>query len=146
MCVETFSSIFFFVCSLPKQAEKSTIALHKHHHELRDVWGDLAANIPIIAPTEAEQPANLKLTLLPFQRESLFWMKKQEAGIWNGGMLAVSFISVRRFALLMCNRMRWGRCPNPFTSPCSCFCRMGKTIQIIALFVSDNVKPNLVVA
>ncbi|KAJ7896017.1 DNA repair protein rad16 [Mycena olivaceomarginata] len=96
-------------------AEKSTIALHKHHHELRDVWGDLAANIPIIAPTEAEQPANLKLTLLPFQRESLFWMKKQEAGIWNGGMLADEM-------------------------------GMGKTIQIIALFVSDNVKPNLVVA
>ncbi|KAJ7179601.1 P-loop containing nucleoside triphosphate hydrolase protein [Mycena filopes] len=89
-------------------AEKSNIALRKNHPELKDVWGDLAANIPIIVPTQADQPANLKLTLLPFQRESLFWMKKQEAGIWNGGMLA--------------------------------------TIQIIALFVSDAVKPNLVVA
>ncbi|KAJ7163829.1 SNF2 family N-terminal domain-containing protein [Mycena crocata] len=96
-------------------AEKSTIALRKHHPELKDVWGDLAANIPIVVPTKADQPANLKLTLLPFQRESLFWMKKQEAGIWNGGMLADEM-------------------------------GMGKTIQIIALFVSDNVKPNLVVA
>ncbi|KAJ7666513.1 SNF2 family N-terminal domain-containing protein [Mycena rosella] len=42
-------------------------------------------------------------------------MKKQEAGIWNGGMLADEM-------------------------------GMGKTIQIIALFVSDNAKPNLVVA
>ncbi|KAF8211650.1 SNF2 family N-terminal domain-containing protein [Mycena galopus ATCC 62051] len=96
-------------------AEKSTIALHKHHPELRDVWGDLAANIPVVVPTKAAQPANLKLTLLPFQQESLFWMKKQEAGIWNGGMLADEM-------------------------------GMGKTIQIIALFVSDNIKPNLVVA
>ncbi|KAJ6612169.1 SNF2 family N-terminal domain-containing protein [Mycena sp. CBHHK59/15] len=97
-------------------AEKSTLALHRHHPELKDVWGDLAASIPIIVPTQVDQPANLKLTLLPFQRESLFWMKKQEAGIWNGGMLAVSR------AL------------------------MGKTIQIIALLVSDNVKPTLVIA
>ncbi|KAJ6543921.1 SNF2 family N-terminal domain-containing protein [Mycena capillaripes] len=96
-------------------AEKSTIALRKHHPELKDVWGDLAANIPIVVPTKADQPTNLKLTLLPFQRESLFWMKKQEAGIWHGGMLADEM-------------------------------GMGKTIQIIALFVSDNIKPNLVVA
>ncbi|KAJ7638363.1 SNF2 family N-terminal domain-containing protein [Roridomyces roridus] len=96
-------------------AEKSTIALRKHHPELRDVWGDLEASIPVVVPTKADQPANLKLTLLPFQRESLFWMKKQETGIWNGGMLADEM-------------------------------GMGKTIQIIALFVSDNVKPNLVVA
>ncbi|KAK7061245.1 ATP-dependent helicase rhp16 [Favolaschia claudopus] len=96
-------------------AEKSTIALHKHHPELRDVWGDLAASIPVVVPTKADQPANLKLTLLPFQRESLFWMKKQEAGIWNGGMLADEM-------------------------------GMGKTIQVIALFISDNIKPNLVVA
>ncbi|KAJ7087303.1 DNA repair protein rad16 [Mycena belliarum] len=96
-------------------AEKSTIALHKHHPELRDVWGDLAEKIPVVVPTKADQPSNLKLNLLPFQQESLFWMKKQEAGIWNGGMLADEM-------------------------------GMGKTIQIIALFVSDNVKPNLVVA
>ncbi|KAJ7499427.1 SNF2 family N-terminal domain-containing protein [Mycena latifolia] len=96
-------------------AEKSTIALRKHHPELKDVWGDLAANIPIVVPTKADQPANLKLALLPFQRESLFWMKKQEAGIWNGGMLADEM-------------------------------GMGKTIQILSLFVTDPLKPNLVVA
>ncbi|KAJ7727913.1 P-loop containing nucleoside triphosphate hydrolase protein [Mycena metata] len=89
-------------------AERSNIALRMNHPELKDVWGDLAANIPIVVPTKADPPDNLKLTLLPFQRESLFWMKKQEAGIWKGGMLA--------------------------------------TIQVIALFVSDAVKPNLVVA
>jgi hypothetical protein len=29
------------------------------------------------------------VTLLPFQQESLYWMRKQEDGVWNGGMLAV---------------------------------------------------------
>ncbi|GLB33300.1 putative SNF2 family N-terminal domain containing protein [Lyophyllum shimeji] len=96
-------------------AEKSSIALHRHHPELKDVWGDLEESIPIVTPEKAEQPARLKLTLLPFQQESLFWMRKQEQGIWHGGMLADEM-------------------------------GMGKTIQIIALLVSDSVKPNLVVA
>ncbi|KAF8966406.1 SNF2 family N-terminal domain-containing protein [Flammula alnicola] len=94
-------------------AERTSLALRRNHPELEHVWGDLAKDIPIIEPTKAEQPANLKLTLLPFQQESLFWMRKQETGIWRGGMLAMG---------------------------------MGKTIQIIALFVSDGSKPNLVVA
>jgi hypothetical protein len=51
----------------------------------------LKKDIPIVIPTKAPQPANLKLTLLPFQQESLYWMRKQETGIWHGGMLAVSF-------------------------------------------------------
>jgi len=66
--------------------------LHKHHPDLRDVWGDLAKDIPIIEPKKDDQPANLKLTLLPFQRESLYWMRQQEKGLWHGGMLAVSMI------------------------------------------------------
>ncbi|KAF8898166.1 SNF2 family N-terminal domain-containing protein [Gymnopilus junonius] len=96
-------------------AERTSLNLRKHHPELRDVWGDLAKDIPIIQPKKAEQPRNLKLTLLPFQQESLHWMRQQEKGIWNGGMLADEM-------------------------------GMGKTIQIIALLVSDGSKPNLVVA
>ncbi|KIK07632.1 hypothetical protein K443DRAFT_673209 [Laccaria amethystina LaAM-08-1] len=96
-------------------AEKTSFALKRHHPELNDVWGDLEANIKIIEPTKAKQPANLKLTLLPFQCESLYWMRKQEKGIWHGGMLADEM-------------------------------GMGKTIQIISLFVSDSKKPNLVIA
>ncbi|KAG1775703.1 SNF2 family N-terminal domain-containing protein [Suillus placidus] len=76
-------------------AEKFSLALKKHHPELKDVWGDV--------------------TLLPFQQESLFWMRKQEQGIWHGGMLADEM-------------------------------GMGKTIQMISLFVSDLKRPNLVVA
>lgn len=96
-------------------AERTSLALKRNHPELNDVWGDLEAKIKIIEPTKAKQPANLKLTLLPFQCESLYWMRKQEKGIWHGGMLADEM-------------------------------GMGKTIQIISLFVSDGKKPNLVIA
>ncbi|KIY45440.1 hypothetical protein FISHEDRAFT_49435 [Fistulina hepatica ATCC 64428] len=96
-------------------AERTSLALRKHHPELRDVWGDLEANIEVIKPTAAEQPAGLKLKLLPFQREGLFWMKKQEQSVWKGGMLADEM-------------------------------GMGKTIQIIALLISDAQRPNLVIA
>ncbi|OBZ71848.1 DNA repair protein RAD16 [Grifola frondosa] len=97
-------------------SEKTTVALHKHHPELRDVWGDLERDIAVVVPKKAPQPVNLKATLLPFQQESLFWMKKQEQGPWSGGMLADEM-------------------------------GMGKTIQMLALMVSDaGAKPNLVVA
>ncbi|KAH7888148.1 SNF2 family N-terminal domain-containing protein, partial [Phlebopus sp. FC_14] len=96
-------------------SEKASLALKKHHPDLKDVWGDVKANIPIHVPDRAEQPAGLKVTLLPFQQESLSWMRKQEAGQWQGGMLADEM-------------------------------GMGKTIQMISLFVSDLRRPNLVIA
>ncbi|KAK1216477.1 DNA repair protein rad16 [Marasmius sp. AFHP31] len=96
-------------------AEKTALLLRANHEELRHVWGDLEAKIGIVEPVKAEQPSGIKLTLLPFQLESLYWMRKQEEGIWHGGMLADEM-------------------------------GMGKTIQIIALLVSDRKKPNLVVA
>ncbi|KAA1465948.1 hypothetical protein DENSPDRAFT_768153 [Dentipellis sp. KUC8613] len=99
-------------------AEKSTLALHRHHPELKDAWGDLEAKLDIVTPKRAEQPSRLKVTLLPFQQESLYWMRKQELGPNGGGLLAVSM-------------------------SCSC---MGKTIQMISLLVSEPGKPNLVVA
>lgn len=70
------------------RSEKTTIALYKEHPELRDVWTDLES-IEAVAPEKAEQPSEMKVTLLPFQLESLFWMRKQEQGVWHGGMLAV---------------------------------------------------------
>jgi DNA repair protein RAD16 len=66
-----------------------TCALHTHHPELRNPWGNISKAIPTVKPLEAEQPVELKVALLPFQRESLYWMREQEKGIWNGGILAV---------------------------------------------------------
>ena len=41
-------------------------------------------------PQKAEQPSGLGVTLLPFQQESLYWMRMQESGKYTGGLLAVS--------------------------------------------------------
>lgn len=60
----------------------------QHHPELKDVWGDLKAKLEPVKPTTMEAHPSLKLTLLPFQKESLYWMKQQEKGPWKGGMLA----------------------------------------------------------
>ncbi|KAJ2923513.1 hypothetical protein H1R20_g13580, partial [Candolleomyces eurysporus] len=72
------------------QSEKNTLALEEHHPELRDIWGDLESQKPAstVEPEKAEQPDKLKVTLLPFQRESLYWMRKQEKTVWAGGILA----------------------------------------------------------
>lgn len=93
-------------------AEKTTIALHKHHEELRNVWGDLEMRVKPVKPLTAEQPDDLKITLLPFQLESLYWMREQEKGEWHGGMLAVSSINFSLFVydnLQWLCRMRWGK-------------------------------------
>ncbi|KAG8825223.1 hypothetical protein FRC17_008798, partial [Serendipita sp. 399] len=68
-------------------AEKATISLYLHHPELRTCWGDLEKR-EIIKPVPGVQPSELKIKLLPFQLESLTWMRKQENGEWGGGMLA----------------------------------------------------------
>ncbi|KDQ65098.1 hypothetical protein JAAARDRAFT_64882 [Jaapia argillacea MUCL 33604] len=69
-------------------AEKSSLALRKHHPELKDVWGELEGKVVVVTPKKAEQPEGLKARLLPFQLESLYWMRKQEQGPNAGGILA----------------------------------------------------------
>lgn len=51
--------------------------LISHHPELATVWHDLD-NVEQITPDPVEQPAGLKLPLLPFQKEGVGWMMKQE--------------------------------------------------------------------
>ncbi|KAI6046523.1 SNF2 family N-terminal domain-containing protein [Pisolithus marmoratus] len=95
-------------------SERSRIRFLFHHPELRNVWKGLKG-LAVVVPEKAAQPAGLKVTLLPFQQESLSWMRKQEESIWKGGILADEM-------------------------------GMGKTIQMISLFVSDLKRPNLVIA
>lgn len=70
------------------QGEKNACSLKVHHPDLVDVWGDLQKRVKVIKPVTMEAHPSLKLTLLPFQKESLYWMRKQEEGPWRGGMLA----------------------------------------------------------
>lgn len=71
-------------------AERTTIALRRCHPELTTVWEDLESYVKPVRTQKAEQPEELKVDLLPFQLESLHWMREQEKGEWTGGMLAVS--------------------------------------------------------
>ncbi|ORX37998.1 SNF2 family N-terminal domain-domain-containing protein [Kockovaella imperatae] len=68
--------------------EKNFIRLSHHHEELVNVWGDLQETVVPIKPVTMEAHPSLKIKLLPFQKESLYWMKEQEKGPWAGGMLA----------------------------------------------------------
>jgi DNA repair protein RAD16 len=92
----SFIYSFYFSYLFLTQAEKSTIQLHKHHPELRDAWGDLEAAVGTAKPLKAEQPSGLRVTLLPFQQESLYWMRNQEFGRYAGGLLAVSLAFLLR--------------------------------------------------
>ena len=64
------------------------------------MWGDLEQQIPVIVPEKAEQPTGLKAILLPFQQESLSWMRKQENTVWKGGLLAVGACYIFMFRVL----------------------------------------------
>ena len=57
--------------------EKVNMQLLEHHPELGHVWDDLD-KVTVHTPELADQPDGLKLKLLPFQREGLGWMRKQE--------------------------------------------------------------------
>ncbi|KAG0038481.1 DNA repair protein rad16 [Podila clonocystis] len=68
--------------------EKVNIELLKFHPELATVWDELENKVSVSAPELADQPEGLRLKLLPFQREGLSWMRKQENGLFQGGILA----------------------------------------------------------
>lgn len=57
--------------------EKVNLQLLQFHPELGTVWDELD-NLRLVTPEPSKQPDGLKLTLLPFQREGLGWMRKQE--------------------------------------------------------------------
>lgn len=57
--------------------EKVNKQLLEFHPELATVWDDLD-KASMVVPELADQPEGLRLSLLPFQREGLGWMRKQE--------------------------------------------------------------------
>lgn len=92
--------------------------LQEWHPELREVFEGLAER-KLTSREAVEQPPGLNTQLLPFQKEGLGWLIRQEReSVYKGGILADEM-------------------------------GMGKTIQAIALFLSDKDKktdPILVIA
>jgi DNA repair protein RAD16 len=54
---------------------------------MKDIWVKIEAQ-KVIDPNEELQPKDLLVSLLPFQREGLNWLIKQEESIYKGGILA----------------------------------------------------------
>lgn len=96
--------------------ERRTNRLYEAHPELKDVFTKLEQTSRRKVEL-ADQPTNLAVSLLNFQREGLAWMiQQEEEGNYRGGILADEM-------------------------------GMGKTIQMIALMMHDRSRgPNLVVA
>ncbi|KAJ2554315.1 DNA repair protein rad16 [Coemansia sp. RSA 1933] len=78
------------------------------------VWSTLEQNAAARELDMIKQPPNLKMRLLPFQREGVWWMAQQESSMFHGGILADEM-------------------------------GMGKTLQTIALLLTNCGKPTLVV-
>jgi DNA repair protein RAD16 len=69
------------------RAERATMNLYHQHPELRTVFEDLDHR-PMIPVQEDPQPEGLSLSLLPFQKEGLHWLREQERSDFRGGILA----------------------------------------------------------
>ncbi|KAJ2554314.1 DNA repair protein rad16 [Coemansia sp. RSA 1933] len=83
--------------------------LFLNHPQLRHAWSSLE---PITAEKTmgmVEQPPNLKMRLLPFQREGVWWMARQESSVFRGGILADEMgmgKTLQTIALLLVNRSK----------------------------------------
>lgn len=91
---------FTHIAVAPNKKHK---ALYKQHPSLEGVWDELE-NTPPIVPKEDPQPPGLSLSLLPFQREGLHWLRVQEKGPYKGGILADEMgmgKTIQTIALLM---------------------------------------------
>ncbi|KAJ1898666.1 DNA repair protein rad16 [Kickxella alabastrina] len=79
-------------------------ALFKNHPHLRTAWSSQG---PPNKPEKIAQPANLKIKLLPFQQEGVWWMSQQESSMFHGGILADEMgmgKTLQTIALLLVNR------------------------------------------
>ena len=62
--------------------------LEGHHEELCGAWDALHQHTRKGTAEQAPQPPGISVKLLPFQREGLYWLQKQERSQWRGGLLA----------------------------------------------------------
>ncbi|KAJ2798089.1 DNA repair protein rad16, partial [Coemansia guatemalensis] len=81
-------------------------SVFRHHPYLRHIWSNLP---PPRAPQLIDQPAALKIKLLPFQQEGVKWMADQEDTLFKGGILADEMgmgKTLQTIALMLVNHHR----------------------------------------
>ncbi|KAJ3040875.1 DNA repair protein rad16 [Rhizophlyctis rosea] len=71
-----------------KKKGENKASIYDHHPELVTVWDELEEDMKVIEPQMADQPSDVLVKLLPFQREGVFWMREQEESRFSGGILA----------------------------------------------------------
>ena len=71
----------------PKPIKKPKVEMDDVHPRLKNFW-DNARNDANTDFGSAEQPEDMTVNLLPFQREGLYWLKSQEQSSYHGGILA----------------------------------------------------------
>ncbi|KAI8319070.1 hypothetical protein GQ54DRAFT_265935 [Martensiomyces pterosporus] len=79
-------------------------SLFVNHPHLRHAWSSLKSP-PV--PQMIDQPPELRMKLLPFQREGVWWMARQEGTFFHGGILADEMgmgKTLQTIALMLVNR------------------------------------------
>ncbi|KAJ2008596.1 DNA repair protein rad16 [Coemansia thaxteri] len=79
--------------------------LFDNHPHLRHAWSSLLSSPP--TPEKIDQPPELKIKLLPFQQEGVWWMVRQEHSMFKGGILADEMgmgKTLQTIALMLVNR------------------------------------------
>lgn len=75
--------------SYRKRQARSYQRIYESHSELVNMWSKLKSENPVIsADGSLAPPDGLELNLLPFQKEGVDWMRKQEQSKFKGGILA----------------------------------------------------------
>ncbi|TPX37568.1 hypothetical protein SmJEL517_g00672 [Synchytrium microbalum] len=62
--------------------------VYKIHPHLETVWNELRENVKPVTPEMIDQPEEITVKLLPFQREGVHWLQAQEESNFHGGILA----------------------------------------------------------
>ena len=71
----------------PKQPKKPKVILEDVHPRLKGFWDEVKKEVVRDIPG-AEQPKDLLVNLLPFQKQGLYWLQAQENSSYRGGILA----------------------------------------------------------
>ena len=115
-----------------------------YHPELANVWDKLEGEITIVETTQAPQPKEINIKLLPFQLEGLHWLQVQEQGKFAGGILADEMgmgKTIQMISLMVTRRLDKPNlivCPTVYVSESALNCiSLQPLLMVIFFFILD---------